>query len=172
MIERLRDFIQRHEGLRLKAYEDTRGNITIGYGRNLGARGLSGLEATWLLSDEEISQGFAEVLFQNDLESAIDSAEGIFHNFTDFPECCQIAIIDMIFNLGANGFLSFRRLIGFARAQDWERSAREVRNSQYYTQVGARADNIISLFREGKTDDDLQTDRWGGVDDAADRMYP
>ncbi len=42
------DLIKRHEGLSLKPYMDSRGFLTIGYGRNLDANGISKSEAEYL----------------------------------------------------------------------------------------------------------------------------
>ena len=41
-----------HEGLRLKPYKCTSGALTIGYGRNLDARGITEAEAEMMLSHD------------------------------------------------------------------------------------------------------------------------
>jgi lysozyme len=54
--------LQRHEGLRLRlrAYRDTVGKLTIGYGRNLDDRGISEDEAGFML-DNDIDLVVAEL---------------------------------------------------------------------------------------------------------------
>jgi hypothetical protein len=45
----LAELLSRFEGLRLKPYRDTVGKLTIGFGRNLEEKGISQLEAEFLL---------------------------------------------------------------------------------------------------------------------------
>ena len=51
-MESMIGMLKRHEGLRLKPYQDTIGKLTIGYGRNLDDRGISKEEAEYLLRND------------------------------------------------------------------------------------------------------------------------
>uniref|UniRef100_UPI00398051FD glycoside hydrolase family protein n=1 Tax=Salmonella sp. s60093 TaxID=3159721 RepID=UPI00398051FD len=50
--ERLLDELRRDEGLRLKPYRESVGVLTIGYGRNLEANGITEREAGFLLRND------------------------------------------------------------------------------------------------------------------------
>jgi len=52
LLERIKEQLVRHEGLRLKPYRCTSGKLTIGIGRNLDANGISQTEAFMLLEHD------------------------------------------------------------------------------------------------------------------------
>ena len=51
-MDRIKEQLVRHEGLRLKPYRCTAGKLTIGYGRNLDDRGISKKEAYAMLEKD------------------------------------------------------------------------------------------------------------------------
>jgi lysozyme len=52
LLERIKEQLVRHEGLRLKPYRCTAGKLTIGIGRNLDDKGISQTEAYVLLDND------------------------------------------------------------------------------------------------------------------------
>ena len=52
LLERIKEQLVRHEGLRLKPYRCTAGKLTIGIGRNLDDCGISKTEAYVLLEND------------------------------------------------------------------------------------------------------------------------
>jgi lysozyme len=52
LMDRIKEQLVRHEGLRLKPYRCTAGKLTIGYGRNLDDRGISKKEAYAMLEKD------------------------------------------------------------------------------------------------------------------------
>ena len=119
--------LKRHEGLRLKPYVDTVGRLTIGYGRNLDAKGISDAEAGILLG--------------NDAAAAITDLEHFGAR--------QAALVDLAFNVGKVGFRKFTRMIAAIEAGDFDRAAAELLDSSYARQVGRRADELAELLRLG-----------------------
>jgi lysozyme len=135
MNDELIKMIKRHEGFRSKPYRCTAKKLTIGYGRNLDDVGISEQEAEFLLS--------------KDIKHSIDILIRIFPDFYAYTENRQNALIDMMFNLGANRFLLFRKMIIAIKKDDWEGAANEAKDSEWHKQVGYRALEIEHLLKEG-----------------------
>jgi len=132
---KLIEMLKRHEGLRLKPYYCTAGKLTIGYGRNLEDVGISEHEASLLLSGDVIET-------EQDIKS-------IFLNFNDFTENRQIALMNMLFNLGKTKFLKFKKMIKAIKNNDWNEVAIQAKDSKWYTDVKDRAIEVVQLLKNG-----------------------
>jgi len=129
----VKDFILKHEGLRLKPYEDTVGKLTIGVGRNLDDVGISEDEAMYLLN--------------NDIKRCKTELMEIFDkDYITLPANVKIALIDMIFNLGKPRFLTFKKLIQAVKEGDFKKAAEEAKNSRWCRQVGERCEDVCEMF--------------------------
>ena len=127
----------RHEGLRLKPYNDTVGKLTIGVGRNLDDVGISEREAMVLLS--------------SDILQAKTSAAKIFWpEFESLNEARQSALIDMAFNLGEGKLRGFKSMIAAIKNGDFDSAAFHALDSKWATQVGHRANEIAEMLRTGE----------------------
>lgn len=129
-------FIREHEGLALFPYRCTSGKLTIGYGHNLESCG--------------IPEVVADLLLLLDTACAVDTSREIFAEFPSFTPMRQMAITDMVFNLGEAGFLTFKKMIKAIKVNDWNEAAIEAADSKWATQVGSRAEQIIKILREGE----------------------
>lgn len=127
--------LQRHEGLRLKAYRDSLGKLTIGYGRNLDDRGITDEEAGFML-DNDIDLVVAE-LERMPLYLGLDPVR-------------QVVLANMAFNMGMPTLLEFRRMLGALGERDWDRAADEMMDSKWARQVGSRADELSRMMRRGE----------------------
>jgi len=135
-METLRERIIRHEGRRLHPYKCTSGDITIGYGRNLSTRGISGSEALTLL--------------ENDLNSAY----GYFYQLPRSVQSqCNYArreiIVEMFFQLGYVGTLKFKKMFAAIEQGDFEEAANEMMRSLWADQTPARAFELSERMRDG-----------------------
>lgn len=135
MLSKLISMLKRHEGLSLKVYLCTGKKQSIGYGRNLDDVGISLEEAEFLLSV--------------DAKQAIDNTHDIFPLIFGYTENRQIALIDMVFNLGKARFVKFYKMINAINRGRWDLAANEAMDSRWYNQVGERAVEIVDLLREG-----------------------
>lgn len=135
MIDALLARLRSDEGLRLFPYMDTTGHITIGYGRNLSERG--------------ISQGEADALLQRDALNAIRECEQAFPWFGALSEARQVVIASMVFNMGLSGVRGFGRMLDAVQRRDFATASAEMLHSQWATQVGARADRLAVMMRNG-----------------------
>ena len=134
-MSQIRQLLLRHEGLRLKPYKDTEGKLTIGVGRNLEDRGITKVEA--------------EILLQNDLRLIETQIEENFPWFQTLDPCRQDVVTSMIFNLGLQGFMGFRKTIQAIVTKDYEKAAEEMLASKWAGQVTGRAHELAHMMRTG-----------------------
>lgn len=133
---KLLNSIKLHEGLRLKPYTDTTGNITIGYGTNLNA-GISLPEASLLLNNRVLS-----VLhdLQNEPWFAAVSNDDVRSR----------AIAEMAFNLGVIGLSNFHMALTALINQDFAGAATAFMDSVWAKQVGKRAVILTQMIATGQ----------------------
>ena len=147
--EQLRKDLERDEGRRRFAYDDRnglallpgqmlRGQLTIGVGWNLTARGLPETVIDRLL-DLSISSAEQDVL----------AILGVLTWPTTISEPRQRALTNMAFNLGRTKLTKFTRMWAAVRAGEWDAAAQYALASKWATQVGRRAQRIVALLREG-----------------------
>jgi len=145
--------IRRHEGLRLQAYRDTAGKLTIGYGFNLDAGDAKAICNCLKLDYEAIRNGAAITEAQADaildlqLGMVNAQAKTLFPNFGQMPCDVQAVVQDVIFNLGLRGFMEFHDTIASLKAGDWNGAADHLTDSLWFKQVGSRAVEDVTLLR-------------------------
>lgn len=130
-LSKLSEFVEENEGYRELPYRCSRGKLTIGIGRNIQDVGITRKEALYLL--------------KNDLSECLSDLGRIFVD-QEIPDNKLIALADMRFNLGPQGFRRFKELIIAVRAEDWEAAAEEAEDSIWYDQVGDRGPKIVKLL--------------------------
>jgi lysozyme len=123
------------EGVRTKPYRDTVGKLTIGVGRNLDDVGLS---------MEEI-----DLLLENDITTADRTARSLFPTFDKLSEARKAVLVNLAFNLGQQRLAAFKKLRKAIQDEDWTEAAREMGNSLWASQVGARATRLIKQMEIG-----------------------
>ena len=125
--------LKRHEGLRLKPYQDTIGKLTIGYGRNLDDRGISKEEAEYLL--------------KNDISRVMSEVRGSIDFFDNLNEARQNVLLDMCFNMGLAGLLGFQKMLKSLNEGNYAKAAEEMLNSKWASQVGNRAKELAKMVK-------------------------
>jgi len=145
--------IKRHEGAvrdgdRHVVYDDAtgrpigpgttvQGNPTIGYGRLVtSGNGLSEHEALQLLRQDVAS-----------VREQLDRRLPWWRTRLDITR--RQAVLEMAFNMGVGGLLTFKNMLSALRSGDYERAADEALNSRWAQQVGHRANNIAERIRQG-----------------------
>jgi len=133
-ITRLKERIKRHEGCRLFPYRDTEGHLTIGYGHNL---------------EEGISQKTAEFILIEDVNNAIKDfelriPEKVKRNLT--PEGKEV-LIEMIFQMGINKVLGFKKTLEAIAEKDTERVYKEMLDSRWAIQCPSRAKELAEIMK-------------------------
>ena len=137
LMDRIKEQLVRHEGLRLKPYRCTAGKLTIGIGRNL--------------DDCGISQSEAYVMLINDIMNCEKQLQANIPDiYNSLDEVRKSVLLNMCFNLGIGGLLGFNNTLAFIAAGDLERAANGMLASKWAKQVGHRAIELSELMRKGK----------------------
>ena len=124
------------EGLRLQPYRCTAGALTIGYGRNLDAVG--------------ITQEEADIMLRADVEIAEKGAQALVGDvWTALSPTRRAVLINMTFNLGRTRLAAFKNFLAALRAADYQTAADEMLDSRWATQVGDRAQRLARQMRHG-----------------------
>lgn len=128
----------RDEGEVLHAYEDRLGYTTIGVGRLIDKRRGGG-----------ISRDESRLLLANDLEKFASGLDAHLPWWRTLSNGRQRVLLNMAFNLGTSGLLTFRRTLDAVREGDYEKAAGHMLRSKWATQVGDRAVRLAKLMEEG-----------------------
>jgi lysozyme len=125
----------RDEGVRLKPYVDTVGKTTIGVGRNL--------------TDVGITRDEAEALLEHDIIRTVAGLNGALPWWTDLDPVRQRVLINMGFNLGIRGLLTFQNTLRAVREGRWQDAHDGMLASKWARQVGARAQRLAEMMLTG-----------------------
>jgi lysozyme len=134
-IDKFKAELTRDEGQRLFPYTDTVGKITIGVGRNLTDNGITPAECDMLLS--------------NDIVHVISMLNQSTPWWRTLTENRQRVLANMCFNLGWPRLMLFKRMLAAMQAGDVETAAKEMLDSTWAKQVGARATRLADMWRAG-----------------------
>jgi lysozyme len=140
--DKLVEQLIQHEGSgplkngRFMPYKDSKGILSVGYGRNLEANGVRESEALEMLNndlDEAIHRCFAELTWYRGLDTVR-----------------QAVVAELVFNMGMKTFLQFVNTIDAIDRRDFVAAARGLRQSKWYRDVGAkRGDKLVSQLQSG-----------------------
>jgi lysozyme len=123
-------------------YRDHLGFLTIGYGHNLDAKG--------------VSERVAEVMLEDDISDAKAGLMGRWPWMRDLSPARLGAFVNLAFNMGVGsekgkkGLAGFKKALAAAEAGDWDTCAKEVMDSDYAPQVGPRAHRVAQQLREDR----------------------
>lgn len=135
--QRLVASLEKHEGYRDKAYQDTEGVWTIGYGTNL--------------QELKIDEFLARKWLMEDLTEAIRGAKR-FPEYRDLDtQLRREVFVEMVYNMGPSRVAGFKNMLAAIRRQDWDDAASEMLDSKWARQVGRRARTLAENMRNGRT---------------------
>lgn len=119
--------LAKEEGRRHKAYRDSRGILTIGYGFNIDPDHGGGLD------DTEI-----DFILQHRASKAESFCEA-YPWFATLSDNRKYVIIDMMYNMGPETFAQFHGTHNALATGDYDRAAFQMANSRWHAEVGDRA---------------------------------
>ena len=123
------------EGFRVKAYQDSVGVWTIGYGTNL---------------QELIVPASVALQWMLDTLAARESdCLRVFPWFATLSGARQAVLLNMAYNLGMPRLQGFTKMLAACAVGDYQRAADEMIDSKWATQVGARAQRLAQAMRNG-----------------------
>lgn len=132
--ERLRTQLQRHEGFRDRAYVDTVGKLTIGYGRNL--------------DDVGISEPEGEFLLENDIDVRVRALTARYAWFPDLDPVRQAVLVNMAF-MGLARLAGFTKMLDAVARRQYGLASDEMIASKWAQQTGHRAGELAAQMRLG-----------------------
>lgn len=136
MIEELTERLRQSEGLSFMPYQCPEGYLTIGYGHNLEANGIS-LEA-------------AELLLKQDIEIALKQVKNAFIWCPQLDEARMSVLVDMCFNMGITRLCGFKKMLSALEAGDYKTAAKEMLDSKWARQVKGRAVQLSKIMETGE----------------------
>jgi lysozyme len=124
----------------LKVYLDSLEILTCGIGHKV-------LVEDHLKLGDIITEEQCNNFFKNDFDEAVNDVTKYIKNFVNYPEEVQEVIINMTFNLGITGILRFKKFLAALDIKDYKTAADEMKNSDWYGQVGDRAKRLIARIK-------------------------
>lgn len=132
----LEEMLKHHEGFRGKAYHDSVGILTIGYGFNI--------------EDNSMCEEAAAAQLRCDVRRKTKELRRSIPAFEKVTGARRAALIDMAYNMGVPGLKQFRKMWAAIASDDWETAAKEAVDSKWYRQVKSRGRRIVEILRSGE----------------------
>jgi lysozyme len=128
-----RDDLRLDEGRRLKAYRDSMGITTIGYGRNLETNGISDAEA--------------ELLLTNDMTRAAADLDRLLGWWRAKPPRVQRVLWNLCFNMGIVKLLTFSTFLLLLKSDDIDGASDDLERTLWFKQVGQRGPRMVQRLQ-------------------------
>jgi len=129
------ELIKKEEGYRQFPYTCSAGKLTIGYGFNLDDVGIS---------EEE-----AELLLEFRLRKLEEEMFHTYYWFRYMSEARKAVVLSMIYQLGMNGLLKFKKMISALEDEDYTLAASEGLDSLWAKQTPERATRQMQILKHG-----------------------
>jgi lysozyme len=129
--------LERDEGLRLSAYQDTRGIWTVGYGHAYVHPGT-----VWT-AQQALDQ------LHEDVDHVTASLDIHLSWWRDLDPVRQDVVAEMAFNMGLTTLMQFHNTLAAVKSQQWAQAAAGMLHSEWATQVGQRADRLAEQMLTG-----------------------
>ena len=132
-----------HEGVKYVSYLDSLGLPTAGIGHLLRANEVSTYPVPTAVSEAQVN-----TWFNQDAPTSIKGVQellgmDVWANLSDIR---KRASADLCYNMGKGRLSKFRRFIAGMKANDWNLAGASLRDSVWFTQVGRRGPNIITMI--------------------------
>ena len=135
-IKTVEEMLIRDEGFRARPYRDSLGHWTVGYGYSLETGPPLSEETARIILKEHVGMILADLTSRMPWTKQLSQPRfGV--------------LINMAFNLGIRGLMSFRRMLAALQAEDYEEAAIEMLSSRWARQVGSRANRLAEQMRGG-----------------------
>ncbi len=148
--KKFKEQLTNHEGLRLKAYLDTIGVLTIGIGHNCKTSPVPGVSKV----GDSITKELAYEMFDQDINNHNKKVYRAIPWIEDLNPPRQAVLYNMAFNLGITGLLGFKKTLDMINREEYSNAAKGMLNSKWASQVGNRAKQLSKQ---------METGEWQGV---------
>jgi lysozyme len=130
------------EGFRARAYKDTKGVWTIGYGH------------AHVQPGEVWSEDQAAAQLAVDVDLTCERLDSALPWWRELDLVRQDALANMAFNIGVGGVCEFHRMLAALEAKDWAHASIQALMSDWAKDppegVGERAERIAHMFKTGQ----------------------
>lgn len=134
--------IKIHEGVRNNTYKDSLGYLTGGIGHLLRDNEIAQYPLGAPISDEQV-----QTWFNQDATTSLKIAQTLLGDaWGDISDIRKRACADLAYNLGQSRFAKFTGFLGAMKAGDFTKAAAELRDSRWFTQVGRRGPNLVTMI--------------------------
>lgn len=123
------------EGRRSKLYKDTVGKTTGGVGHNF--------------DDKGISDAVIDLMLSEDIDDSMKDLDRSFPWWRKMSELRQQSICNMCFNLGIVKLSGFKNTLKAMQEGRYDDAADGMLDSLWAKQVGARAQRLAKMMRDG-----------------------
>ena len=142
-IRQLRKELEVDEGVKYEIYKDHLGYPTFGIGHLvIDSDPEHGQEVATPVSKDRVIEAF-----DNDVQVVLADCERLYNDFNVLPEEVQLIIANMMFNMGRPRLSKFKGMKAGVDAQDWNKAADEMIDSNWYKQVPNRAGRLVKRMR-------------------------
>ena len=142
-IRQLRKELEVDEGVKYEIYKDHLGYPTFGIGHLvIDSDPEYGQEIGTPVSEDRVIEAF-----DNDVQIVLSDCERLYNDFNVLPEEVQLIIANMMFNMGRPRLSKFKGMKAGVDAQDWNKAADEMIDSNWYKQVPNRAGRLVKRMR-------------------------
>lgn len=142
--DRIRILVALHEGRVAHAYQDSLGYWTIGIGHLIDRR-----------KGGRLPDHIIDALFDHDLREHTEPLYRALPWIVRLDDVRRAVLIDMAFNLGVAGLLTFKVTLACVRDGDYEQAARNMLRSKWASQVKTRATRLARMMQTGEWPADL-----------------
>ena len=147
-VKELYQEISSDEGKILHAYLCTELHATVGIGHKIldtdPEKELEIYGVNWeeVPDDQCITEHRCYVLFQEDVQIAINGCMGIYNNWDELPQEMQHVLVNMAFQMGQRGLSNFKNMKAAIEEQDFAKTAVEMMDSRWASQPPERAERL------------------------------
>lgn len=140
-----------NEGMILHPYKCSEGKTTIGVGRNIDDNPLTDEEKRLIGHpiEEGITEHQATMLLLNDIEKVKKKLDKNLPWWRDLDNDRQYVLIDLCFNMGISGLLTFHNTLRQIATGWYIRAGENLLKSKYAKQVGKRAERNAECLKTG-----------------------
>jgi lysozyme len=124
--------LKAEEGFSSKAYKDSLGFWTIGYGHQVSSKVA------------DISKSQAEVLLQSDITKAQSAVTKLVGK--DLNPTVRLVITSMVFQMGEGGVAKFKNTLKLLRAKNYKAASVEMLKSDWADQTPERAKRLSVMI--------------------------
>ena len=122
--------IEFEEGYKTKVYPCTAGYKSVGFGRNLDIDRKFPDSVINLLGNGKVREAY-ETLLLFDINKKIKRLNKRIGWWVKLPDDAKLVIIDLAYNLGVGGLLSFKKTLRYIKKRQWISASKELLNSDY-----------------------------------------